>query len=251
MAKRSAGKKAARKQAAKRAAKKTAARGKGQSTAASEPLGATIPVERVPLERINPAPYNPSVPVEPGGAGFEKLKKSFEQFGQVQPLVWNRRTGNLVGGHQALIVMRHLHPGITHVDCRVVELDPVSEKALNIRLNRRATTDDPIRLGEALQELVDAEIDTELTGLDEQAVQKEIAAMEAALGDGEATGSAEPASSESSGRTGSHDRGEAADQSDELKDTYKVVVTCANEQDQQALLGRLESEGYQCRALIA
>lgn len=271
MVKKAAKKKAAKKKTAKRAAKKAAGRKRASKPAGGdnrpEPGGdsggglVSVPVERVPLSKINPAPYNPSIPVQPGDPGYEKLAKSIRRFGQVQPLVWNKQTGNLVGGHQALIVITREWPETEAVDCRVVELDPVAEKTLNIRLNQRATSDDPVRLGEALQELIDSDIDQELTGLDESAINQQIANMEAELSarDTPEPGSSghsaddEPGDGKKPQQTGIDDEANqgGGDQSGEIKDTYKIVVTCSNEQDQQALLGRLETEGYDCRALIA
>ncbi len=44
---------------------------------------------------------------------------------------------------------------------------------------------------------------------------------------------------------------EGSDQSDELRDTFEIVVNCQDEADQRDLLERLNSEGYRCRALIS
>lgn len=56
--------------------------------------------ETVNVNQLNPAPYNPRKDLKPGDAEYEKLRRSMEEFGTVEPLVWNIRTGNLVGGHQ-------------------------------------------------------------------------------------------------------------------------------------------------------
>ena len=52
-------------------------------------------VECIPIKRIKPAAYNPRVDLKPGDADYDKLKRSMDEFGFVEPLVWNRRTGNL------------------------------------------------------------------------------------------------------------------------------------------------------------
>jgi len=52
----------------------------------------------------------------------------------VEPIVWNKRTGNIVGGHQRLKVL--LDMGMREVDCVVVDLDEAKEKALNLALNK-------------------------------------------------------------------------------------------------------------------
>ena len=50
------------------------------------------------------ATYNPRVELQPGDAEYETLKRSLEQFGMVEPVVWNERTNRVVGGHQRLTV---------------------------------------------------------------------------------------------------------------------------------------------------
>ena len=52
-----------------------------------------------------PADYNPRKDLKPGDAEYEKLKRSIEQFGYVEPVIWNKTTGRVVGGHQRLKVL--------------------------------------------------------------------------------------------------------------------------------------------------
>jgi ParB-like chromosome segregation protein Spo0J len=59
-------------------------------------------IRKIAVDKINPAPYNPRVDLKPGDEEYEKLKRSIEEFGYVEPLVWNEQTGNLVGGHQRI-----------------------------------------------------------------------------------------------------------------------------------------------------
>ncbi len=56
-------------------------------------------IRKIPIEKLNPAPYNPRQDLRPGDAAFEKLRRSMSEFGCVEPIVWNERTGNVVGGH--------------------------------------------------------------------------------------------------------------------------------------------------------
>ncbi len=44
-----------------------------------------------------------------------------EQFGYVEPVIWNKATGRVVGGHQRLKVLMDM--GVTEVECVVVEMD--------------------------------------------------------------------------------------------------------------------------------
>ena len=108
----------------------------------------------LPLSQLQPAPYNPRVELTPKSPRYRKLKRSLEQFGLVEPLVWNRRTGHVVGGHQRLKIMRDLE--WKEVSVAVVDLPLEREKALNVILNNReAQSDwDLPRLREILEEMV-------------------------------------------------------------------------------------------------
>ena len=91
-------------------------------------------IERRKVDELKAAEYNPRKDLRPGDAEYEKLKRSIQEFGYVDPVIWNKRTGTVVGGHQRLKVMKDL--GYEEVDCVVVDLDEKKEKALNIALNK-------------------------------------------------------------------------------------------------------------------
>ena len=55
-------------------------------------------IQKVSIEKLNPAAYNPRKDLKPGDAEYEKLKRSICEFGFVEPVVWNKATGNVVGG---------------------------------------------------------------------------------------------------------------------------------------------------------
>lgn len=91
-------------------------------------------VQEIKVTELNAAPYNPRVTLEPGMPEWEKIKNSIEEFGNVEPIVWNKRTGNVVGGHQRLNVLKSM--GYETVPCSVVDLDENEEKLLNLALNK-------------------------------------------------------------------------------------------------------------------
>lgn len=91
-------------------------------------------VREIEVEKLNPAPYNPRVTLAPGMPEWEKLKRSIEEFGNAEPIVWNERTGNVVGGHQRLAVLKSM--GYKTVPCSVVDMDEHEEKLLNVALNK-------------------------------------------------------------------------------------------------------------------
>jgi DNA modification methylase len=90
-------------------------------------------IERKSIAELMPAPYNPRTISPEALAG---LRASVERFGLVEPVVWNRRTGHVVGGHQRLKALQALGESDTQVV--VVDLDELEEKALNVALNSPA-----------------------------------------------------------------------------------------------------------------
>lgn len=122
-------------------------------------------IESVEISKINPAPYNPRKDLKPGDPEYEKLKKSIYKFDMVEPLVWNVKSGNLVGGHQRLKILQER--GETSVYVSVVNLDDADEKALNLALNKISGEWDEGKLSELLGELSALpDFDIELTGFD-------------------------------------------------------------------------------------
>lgn len=81
---------------------------------------------KLPIKEIKPAAYNPRRNLQPGDPEYKKLKRSIEEFNLVEPLVWNRRTGNLMGGHQRLKALKEL--GAKEVEVSVVDLPPEKER---------------------------------------------------------------------------------------------------------------------------
>lgn len=124
-------------------------------------------IKQISVDKINLAPYNPRKDLKPTDPEYEKLKRSIEEFGYVDPLVWNKRTGNLVGGHQRFKIL--VEKGLKEIEVSVVDLDETKEKALNIALNKISGDWETTKLTELLQELqASHEIDFELTGFSEE-----------------------------------------------------------------------------------
>ena len=121
-------------------------------------------IQKIHISKLKAAEYNPRVALKAGDKEYEKLKRSIQEFGFVEPIVWNSRTGNVVGGHQRLTVLKDL--GHTEVDCVVIELDALKEKALNVALNRIQGEWDNDKLSALLTELDSSAFDVSLTGFD-------------------------------------------------------------------------------------
>ena len=87
-------------------------------------------IEKKKLSELKPAPYNPRKSNEKQEAD---LKQSLEKFGVVEPIIFNKQTGYIVGGHFRVRELKKL--GYKEVECVVVDLSEEDEKELNIRLN--------------------------------------------------------------------------------------------------------------------
>lgn len=115
-------------------------------------------IEKKLIKELNRAAYNPRVDLRPGDEEYEALKKSIVESGNVIPIVWNKRTGNVVGGHQRLTVEEDL--GHTEVYVSVVDLDDIQEKQLNIALNKAQGAWDDGKTAELMELLGDDATDT-------------------------------------------------------------------------------------------
>ncbi|ENZ5661706.1 site-specific DNA-methyltransferase [Enterococcus hirae] len=125
-------------------------------------------IQIMKLSDLKPADYNPRIDLESGMEEYEKLKQSILEFGFVDPPIFNKRTGNLVGGHQRVAVAKDL--GLCEeIEVSVVDLPLDKEKALNVALNKISGRWDDDKLALLLKEL-DADI-LDLSGFGEDEIQ--------------------------------------------------------------------------------
>ena len=87
-------------------------------------------IETKKIADLKPAPYNPRQSTE---KQEEKLKASLSKFGLVEPIIFNKQTGYIVGGHFRVRELTKL--GYEEIECVIVDLNEADEKELNIRLN--------------------------------------------------------------------------------------------------------------------
>jgi len=126
-------------------------------------------IQKIDVSRLNAAVYNPRKDLQPSDTEYKKLKRSIEEFGYVEPVIWNERSGNIVGGHQRYKILCDL--GHTEVDCVVVDLDDNREKSLNIALNKIQGAWDENKLAELFAGFDLADFDAELTGFDADEIE--------------------------------------------------------------------------------
>lgn len=119
-------------------------------------------IRKIVIKKINPAPYNPRKNLKPDDSEYQKLLRSIDEFGYIDPLIWNRKTGNLVGGHQRFKIL--VAKGLKAIEVSVVDLPIEKEKLLNLALNKISGEWDRDKLAHLLDDIPD--IDLELTGFD-------------------------------------------------------------------------------------
>ena len=91
-----------------------------------------------------------------------RLTKSLSELGNLQPITWNAKTGNIVGGHQRLKCYQALQKD--EVEVWAVWLDEAQEKAANIALNKLSGEFDLPQLKDLIEELDTGEIDLDVIG---------------------------------------------------------------------------------------
>lgn len=123
-----------------------------------------LKIETMKLSDLKPAEYNPRKNLVPEDYEYQALKRSIEEHGYLQPIIFNKRTGNVVGGNQRLRVM--LDMGVTEAECMVVDMDIAEEKAANIALNKISGKWDMEKLSDILNDIT-AEVDITSIGFSE------------------------------------------------------------------------------------
>jgi DNA modification methylase len=123
-----------------------------------------LDIQSLPLSKLKPAQYNPRKDLTPDDPEYIKLKKSILEFDLVEPIIWNKKTGNVVGGHQRLKILKELKKKKTQVV--VVDLPQAREAALNVALNKISGEWDYPKLKDLISEIDTGDFDIEITGFD-------------------------------------------------------------------------------------
>lgn len=109
-----------------------------ESNKPAEPSGEltkfqSFTTETVHRSRLKGADYNPRQITEE--AKF-RLREAMREVGLVQPIVWNKRSGNIVGGHQRLRQLDSLEGRPDYLlTVAVIDVDDVREREINVLLN--------------------------------------------------------------------------------------------------------------------
>lgn len=125
------------------------------------------------ISEITPAKYNPR---RVSDEAMGRLTKSLAEFGNIQPITWNARTGNVVGGHQRLKVYQAM--GKTEVEVWAIDLDEKKEKAANVALNKLSGEFDMTLLKDLIEEIDTGDIDLDITGFSSNEIEQIMVAFQ-------------------------------------------------------------------------
>lgn len=120
------------------------------------------------------ASYNPRKKLKPEDKEYQKIKKSIEEFGYVEPIIINK-DNTIIGGHQRITVLKDL--GYEEVEVIQIDIDKTKEKALNIALNKITGEWDYAMLGDLLLDLDSQNYDLEITGFDLDEIEEIMAPL--------------------------------------------------------------------------
>lgn len=124
----------------------------------------------MPIGQLKPAAYNPRKQLKPGDKEYEKIKKSIQEFGYVEPIIVNYDM-TVIGGHQRLTVLKNL--GYEEVQCVVVHIeDEHKVKALNIALNKITGAWNEQLLADLIVDLQSVDFNVDLTGFEAPEVEQ-------------------------------------------------------------------------------
>jgi len=127
-------------------------------------LKKTMIIKRIEIDLLNLSKYNPRKDLKPEDIEYQKIKRSIEEFGYIDPIIVNKDM-TVIGGNQRLKVLKELD--YKKVSCVVLDLNKIKEKALNISLNKIEGEWDLTKLKDLLLEIDTGEIDMDITGFEQ------------------------------------------------------------------------------------
>lgn len=119
---------------------------------------------------MKPAKYNPRKNLKPEDVEYQQIKNSIDEFGFIQPIVWNERTGNIISGHQRVNILKA--EGYEEIDTVVVDFDEEKEKLANISMNKITGQWSVVKLRDVLEDL-DKKFSLEKFGFHEEIKKKQ------------------------------------------------------------------------------
>lgn len=133
---------------------------------------------RVDVKRLMPAGYNPRVDLEPDDEVYKNLQQSIEAFGYIEPIIWNERTGHVIGGHQRLKIL--IAKGYSEIEVSRIDVPEEDERVLNVALNKITGRWDMDKLEDLLRDIQDSDGDILLTGFSQEEIDDMLCGFEEA-----------------------------------------------------------------------
>jgi len=127
-------------------------------------------VEKISVKKMKPLPGNARTKLQPGDDAYEAIQNSVETFGYIDPIVWNERTGHVVGGNQRFNILKA--KGATEISVSVISVDEDMEKMLALALNKVGGKWDQEQLQLVIKDLAGKNIDLTVTGFNAEQVRK-------------------------------------------------------------------------------
>lgn len=192
-------------------------------------------METIHRSDIQKAAYNPRLIDE---ENKKRLEKGIKTHGLVEPLVWNKRTGNLVSGHQRLAILDKLEKSNDYeLDVSVIDVDDAEEKRINIQLNNASMqgTYDYDMLGELALDIGDSLEDLGFSDFDAEIMFGTSDKFQELLPDSKAV------------ETAKGDIREIKENRERMKEKYAqeqnadfyFVVVCKDQKEKDELLGKM------------
>lgn len=208
---------------------------------ASVPTPTPVDGERIPLSTLAADPANPRTITSKALAG---LSVSVETFGDLSGLVFNRRTGVMVGGHQRLRAL---------TDAGATEFIRVSENAGYVehpktkeRFSVRIVDWDETkqRLGNLTAN------NSHISGVFDERAIEQLRELEGVEGfDALALKDLEDELRKGAEKVAKDEEEAGKDETNKLKDGFMIIIDCEDEAHQLELLARFMEEDLKCRAL--
>ena len=178
----------------------------------------------IDVDKVIPNPKNPRIDLRPGMPLYEKLRDSIEHFDYVDPIIWNKRTGMIVSGHQRFQVMKDLAEAkgekFDKVDVMEVDMAENEQDAFMVAVNKITGLWDTEKLEALFREL--EEEDLKYTGYDDFEI-------EAILSDSSDTD------------VGFNDEGDSY--AGDTSVTYRIVIYYATEEERNKAFNEFKEKG--------
>lgn len=178
----------------------------------------------------------------------EKLNRGLNKYGMLEPILANRKTKHVLGGHQRLLWLDEQHPDqdyeIQVSWCNIPKDEEANVLVLLNQTNAQGSWDS--QLLEKL--LYEHSLDAELAGFEAEDLSSLIPDIN--LADFFESYKLDDPTEPPAGPT-TNPISPPGDQTGQLRSQFQILITCESEEQQANLLEKFIDEGLTCRSLIS